>query len=194
MSNYAIFEVWKNSFKEQKLSAVYEHILDVLNLHDSSENIKRSIWKSARLLCLEIRRKWKECNRTYNIFLGKHKAWLDKDMKLDANVLEYLQSNQTGPSEKQRGRPQKPFEEATLKTKKQRVADLVTTRTCDELAFATELSLRQSKKGSCKNKESLSPLRALALYLDLGLTFRKYNILRSTMNGLHPDMLPSYYV
>lgn len=102
-------------------------------------------------------------------------------------------SDQATPVKKKRGRPQKLFEETNLLTKKRRVTDLITTRTCDELALAAELSLRQNKRESSGSKKSLSPLRALALYLDLGLTFRKYNILRSTMNSLNSDMFPSYY-
>lgn len=44
-----------------------------------------------------------------------------------------------GPS---RGRPQVDFENASIKTKKRRVKDLVSTRTSDEMMSAVQLSQR----------------------------------------------------
>ncbi|KAF2889180.1 hypothetical protein ILUMI_16993, partial [Ignelater luminosus] len=44
------------------------------------------------------------------------------------------------------------------------------------------------------SNERMSVEKALALYLDIGLSFRKYNILRSSINAIHPDTMPSYYL
>lgn len=44
-----------------------------------------------------------------------------------------------------------------------------------------------------KNQKCLSNSKALALYLDLDLSERKYIILRSVINELHPKCLPSLY-
>lgn len=44
-----------------------------------------------------------------------------------------------------------------------------------------------------ENQKCLSNSKALALYLDLDLSERKYIILRSVINELHPKCLPSLY-
>src|SRR5699024_8908295 len=73
---------------------------------------------------------------------------------------------------------------------KRRVEGLVKNHTTDELHFAA--SLAGPSKSSTEEK-SLSLLQTFALYLDLNLSVRKYNCLRSVVNSLHKDTFPSMY-
>ena len=72
------------------------------------------------------------------------------------------------------------------------MADLLDDRASSELVFAATLA--SEDKILTADHSAISPLRALALYMDLRLSFRKYNILRNTMNTCTPNILPSYYV
>ncbi|XP_054726789.1 uncharacterized protein LOC129236425 isoform X2 [Anastrepha obliqua] len=70
-----------------------------------------------------------------------------------------------------RGRPYVAFGESSEKTKKRRIEELVLKYTLEELSFA----------------------ETLALYLQLDLSQRKYNLLRSIINSVHSEFLPSIY-
>lgn len=65
--------------------------------------------------------------------------------------------------------------------------------TTEELSFAAQRSAEVSTSISqpVMKKTSLSPQQALGLYLDLDLSVRKYNILRSVVNSIHKDCFPS---
>lgn len=57
-----------------------------------------------------------------------------------------------------------------------------------------ELAVKKMKSGKEKEEEKrFSPSDALALYLNLDISERKYNILRKAVNVLHPNCFPSLY-
>lgn len=182
-----LFKTWHGVLKHEKQETIYIFLVQNLKLDNLSENISNNIGKWARLLNLEYQRKWDKSNRTLENFKRKHKTWLEKNISLPDEVISCLHP---GPSSKnKRGRPLKPFKEISLASKKRRVSDLVSSRCPEELAFAVE----QTAIPNETQQKSLSSISALALYLDLSLSFRKYNILRTTMNHLYNDILPSYY-
>lgn len=74
-----------------------------------------------------------------------------------------IEENQPGPS-RPRGRPRKPFDETSLKTKKRRVSEILAGRTSDELQFAADLAANTSVR---KEASSLPIHQVLALCLDL---------------------------
>ena len=111
------------------------------------------------------------------------------------------------------GRPKKPFEQSSYKTKKRRVADLVETRSLPELTTAVEVALRVSghRKAagvvknlsentednkvlqSVHNERLLTSDEALAYYIDAKLTSHAYKQTRKwTLRSGH-KVFPSYY-
>lgn len=91
-----------------------------------------------------------------------------------------------------RGRPQKDFENCSNKTKRRRVAELVSNNAPEELAFAANISRNSTLLNEDCNKR-LTPAQALALFVDLDLTDRKYIVLREMVNNLHKNCFPSLY-
>lgn len=66
----------------------------------------------------------------------------------------------------------------------------------NELIASTSASALQMANSKITNKGTekyLSVNRALALYIDLNLSTRKYKVLSSVINSVHKDCLPSYY-
>lgn len=100
-----------------------------------------------------------------------------------ANVSELLSSTL-----KKRGRPMKTFMDSSNKSRNRKVSDLIAKYSLAELELAV-----QKKREMLENQKCLSNSKALALYLDLDLSERKYIILRSVINELHPKCLPSLY-
>lgn len=64
----------------------------------------------------------------------------------------------------------------------------------EELQFAAQKSKRRSFSESYESSScGLTPSEALALYLDLDLSDRKYIVLRQKINSLHTNCLPSLH-
>lgn len=102
----------------------------------------------------------------------------------------------TIPRCKKRGRPMKAFGSTTVKTRHRRVAELVSKYSLEELEFAVETLKQRSHsvlQSPISNSKCLQLTKALALYMDLDLTERKYIVLRKAINELHPNCFPSLY-
>ncbi|CAH1099177.1 unnamed protein product [Psylliodes chrysocephalus] len=123
-------------------------------------------------------------------FLKDQRKWLKQEIYTTDTFVSYTESNRAQNShipKANRGRPQLPFQESSIKTKKKRVEKLVKNYTMEELFFATQQSSRLRSSGSEGKSKILSSEQALALYLDLNLTEQKYNLFRSAVNNLHPN-------
>ncbi|KAJ8950245.1 hypothetical protein NQ314_007950 [Rhamnusium bicolor] len=146
----------------------------------------------AEYFSLTAHSKWKQSSRVRSYLLKRHDKWLKQQSVLPTAVKAFLQQRVVATPGTSRGRPEIPFEESSIKTKKRRVADLLATRSPEELAFADKLSTSSSGSAERK-KDALSVAQALALHLDLDLSERKYNMLRSVVNAVHKDLFPSVY-
>lgn len=191
-----LFDIWKNTTTEKRESRIYQHILAVLDSDNTLEDaVKKKILNSVHWTCLEFKKKWKLCARSLPQFKKRYGTWLLQTFKVsnlkEQEIVQHVEL-QPGPSglHLQRGRPKKLFDECSLKVKKRKVKDLVTTRSPSELSLAAALSTGSSLNPSGK---SLNVEQALGLYLDLGLSYRKYGILKSVINNIHPETIPSYH-
>ena len=81
------------------------------------------------------------------------------------------------------------YKEGRDRTKKRRVNELVANTSAEQIQCAADIVNSQSNK---TNKQWLN-YQSLALFYDLGLTVRKYNRLRSVVNGILKHFFPSYY-
>jgi hypothetical protein len=189
------FEITENIAKKEKADVISNHIQDVYGLYDIPDHVKTSLLKSARFILMKITKKWNECHQTKNTFLSLYSDWLETEVKMDDSVLQYMLEPRPGTSGtcRQKGRPEKDFSELSTPSKKRRVDGLLKNTTRDELEFAAGVLRKSVPPLPSEESKSLSTLQALALYSDLGLSVRKYNILRTTVNNLHKDMFPSYY-
>lgn len=137
-----------------------------------------------KFYCCKINQKWAKCGRSYKIFVKQNSDWLAKPVQLPRNQETDDADISSSPAKPGMG-PHKPFNECSRKTKKGRVADLIN----EELAFADNLS----NSSSGDQVQVMTAAQALALNIDLDLSERKYNLLRTTLNELHPNLLPSLY-
>jgi len=146
------------------------------------------------MIDLMLKRNWAKCNRTRQFYLAKYKDWLNLPTQLPPRVTALI-AKKTEENVSV-GRPRKPFGECSRKSKKRRISDLLEVYRPEELQFAaTESEKRSSDQTiSVPRVTHLPAEQALALYLDLDLSERKYKLLRSVINSLHNDCFPSWYV
>lgn len=184
-----LFDKWASCSSNQVQELVH-FILDSLNIEDCPDDVSVNLTRACTYFDLTAKRFWKECHRNRGLVVKRHATWLNSDATLPEDLLELPDVLQIS---KHRGRPQLPFAEASAKTKRRRVEDLLKSRPTEELSYAAEVSGRLSSMKISENPTSLSPLRALALYFDLGLSERKYKLLRNVVNSVHPNTFPSLY-
>lgn len=172
------------------MAAVLNEIKSLLSLSDCSAKLEDDLLNISKYFCLSASKKWKNCNRTRDVFNKRNSKWLNTEVKLPKSIDFSLENKPTTSC----GRPRIPFEKASLKTKKRRVEMLVAQNSSEELHFAAERSRMSNIGTSLTKRKSLTNIEALALYLDLDLSVRKYNILRSVVNSLHQDCFPSFHI
>jgi hypothetical protein len=179
-------EIWISSKKTERILNIITKIQSFLNITECTDSVYDQIKKISEVYCLAISKKWKDCSRNKNYLLQRHHKWLNKEIQL----FDILSEETSIPSKSQlgrsRGRPQIPFENGSLKTKRRRVQDLVNSRSSDELCLAATLS-QKTLNAPDKTHPNLSPQDIIALYLDLDLSERKYLILRTFINSLHKN-------
>ncbi|KAF2904881.1 hypothetical protein ILUMI_01298 [Ignelater luminosus] len=155
--------------EKERESKVLEGVICILGVENCPAQLMTGVKAFVHWSCVDFKKKWVNCNRTFNLFIKKYQSWLNE--KVDINKSELankvgtevnnIEEPQPGSSGLSRGRPLKSFEEL-------------------------------SKIGDSNKRMSVE--KALAMYLDIGLSFRKYSILRSSINAIHPDTMPSYYM
>lgn len=133
-----LFEEWLKNVKSERVSRICAKVKINLHLEDCSEEVDAILKEEIRLFCLNVDRYWKQCHRNKTSFSQHHKIWLEQSFdytKIESKLKLYTKSKPC--SKTCRGRPQKAFEEASEKTKKRRVQELLN-KTSEELRFAAE--------------------------------------------------------
>lgn len=190
-----MLDSWISAPKKGKKNAVFEKIVQLLDISTNKKELRKAVLKSAGIFCAKMDTKWKKCHRTRSNLEKQQKKWLETEIFLCKSINQIRGTKQLKPSPGcSRGRPRKDFQESSQKTKIRRVADLVSNYSLEELSFAVQESSKQKNiTNTVATKKSLLLQDTLALFLDLDLSQRKYNLLRSVINNLHHDCLPSLY-
>lgn len=182
------------------------------NLDNLSETEKSILSECLRKFCLNVSKRWRECNRTYEKFLKKNESWLKQDFVWPCCVL--LSQPVKSASKKKR----KKFEDLSMKQKKRRT-DYLRQENVEELSFA--ITSKMSNCGNdnvnkifkfltqhpqhvekvrhfCENIEkyhrhSYSKEKSLAIYVSLKLSKNDYLTLRKSAELEGCFLYPPYY-
>lgn len=191
--------VWFEADKLNRKVAVFNEICSRLNLTDFNNEVEEKLMSCSKIYCLNLTRKWEEASRNRQRFNQRYKDWINSKLwipeRLTAATAVVPDNAEQPQPNRGPGRPRKSFDECSVKTKKRRVAEFAAGRTSHELKFAAGLvdNNNLSNQDQTPSTSSLTPHQALALYLDLDLSERKYNLLRSVVNEIHKDCFPSLY-
>ncbi|EZA54504.1 hypothetical protein X777_05483 [Ooceraea biroi] len=145
-----------------------------------------------------MEQRWTKSGRHRGRFLSANSSWLQGNLTFSDAVLHALPSTLQCVARNRPGRPQKAFEDCSLKVKKRKIKNLVETVSQEELSIATEMKLREAgKKDSASIVKELcvaSPKRdqALAVIVDANLSTHQYNVIRQVKN-INSKLYPPYY-
>ncbi|XP_067634314.1 uncharacterized protein [Eurosta solidaginis] len=173
---------------------------------------KEGLEEKIGLQYIMIERKWKVVYRNNSKFLSKHEKWLADKTFLD----EETPSTSTNPT---RARPTKPIEECSTYTKKSKLSDTTKAMATTHLSEALAIKYKKDEENvkshiteavalaspvrlmSIKNSiptppnalpRKYTPEEALALFIDIGLTMKKYIILRKSLLERNADIVLGY--
>lgn len=190
ITHETLFEKWRQLTAGSKTHGLYEFLRSFAEFENASALTCNKLLKFCTKFCSEAQIKWKKCHRNLKSFMAHHQSWLNKVPDIVANLR--ISENASSTSGAVIGRPVKPFDECSKKTKRRRIQGLVTHHTTSELSFAANVSAGSDSVPDTDGK-CLSAREALSLYVDLDLSERKYSVLRSTINSIHPNCFPSLY-
>ncbi|CAH1962303.1 unnamed protein product [Acanthoscelides obtectus] len=183
--NRDLIDVWIEAPRGNRKQVVYEKILSLIDITDEpSKHLKSNIMKCSQLFGLKMANKWQKVGQSRNRLLQNQVYWLDKIIYRINNDSEENTSSdeEQEPPCRSVGRPWVPFEEASKKTKRRRVAELTTDRFANELQFALNVVSGSNHSEVSPQIFSFSTAEALALMVNLDISVRKYLLLRSVIN------------
>lgn len=148
----------------------------------------------------ELKRKWTAAYKKQDVFLQNNHKWLQ-------GTLEFPE-----PSARSTGRPKKPFDMSSDRSKLRKTKELRSSTSCYELLFAAQTQLQVAGKRDAaqvlKNIETtptrakkykkayarsllestsqITPLQALAMFIEAGLSRYQYEVVRQSKKGLYP--------
>ncbi|KAH9632262.1 hypothetical protein HF086_002897 [Spodoptera exigua] len=132
------FEEWLKHEKDKRCDRLFEFISTKFNFSDITEECEREIKMKLASISSKIATRWVSSGKSKERFLNKNKLWLE-GQEIEFCVRSTLPQPSTSTAELSRpGRPRKDFEDASFKTKKRRVEDLVQSRSVGELMTAAE--------------------------------------------------------
>lgn len=187
--------------------------VEKLNLDNLNEIETCVLSERLRKFCLNVSKRWRGCNRTYEKFVKRNESWIKKDFAWPSFV-----SRPVKLASKVIQKKRKKFEDLSLRQKKRRTISL-RQENVKELSFAIT-----SKMSNCENKDvnkifkflsqhpqhvekvrhfceniekyhrhSYSKEKALALYISLKLSKNDYLALRNSAEHEGCFLYPSYY-
>ncbi|CAH2006535.1 unnamed protein product [Acanthoscelides obtectus] len=133
--NRDLIDVWIEAPRGNRKQVVYEKILSLINITDEpSKHLKSNIMKCSQLFGLKQMAE----SRTIS------ESTFTKSDKIIYRINDESEENTSSDEEQEPpcrsvGRPRVPFEEASKKTKRRRVAELTTDRSANELQFAVNV-------------------------------------------------------
>lgn len=214
MKRKDVFELWRQTKKDEKCRSVVEFIASENNTGVSRRELEMFVSN----LLGRMKAKWEKSKRCYSKFLQQNAVWLEETIAIPFDLQANVASTSSVREPSRLGRPIKPFEECTTKVKKRKLKELLETKSPEELALANEMSLRSSGKRDAaklvkelsvsspgratslkqaKNMirdQKLTPEKALSLIIDAKLSVHQYNTIRQSAKDEGSDLFPPYYL
>ena len=162
----------------------------------------------------EFRQRWQKASRKEVVFLSKNEVWLNSRVSFEEEKTHESEKNVTTASIQ--GRSSSSFAESSERSKRRKTEEVRAKLGCDELAYATQMSLRAAGKvdashvlkdifksspsKSLKHRRAFKQVRekrlsshdALSLIIKGKLSKAQYNLMRSMSLQNNSILYPAY--
>lgn len=180
---------------DEKMDLADQHLL---SRNQYTEELKQVYKRQMSRLKAALRKMWSSSSRTHEKFIKKHGTWLQGSFQIP------IPATLSTPSSA--GRPRKSFVDSSERSKRRKTEQLRKDVEPEAIVFAAETCLTTSGKRSAATvlkdlksspkragkykkayrssleptKKSLTPLQALSIFADAGLTKSQYEIVRTS--------------
>lgn len=180
----------------KKLNFVENEIVNKYSFDDAE---KQEFLHKFSYIKSEIKSRWLAANRTEQVFLKRNHDWLQGTVEIPDKKKEKV------------GRPSKSFEDSSARSKRRKTKPLREVNTAEELLYAGQMNLRKSGnlegakvvaditktptrgakyrkafKVAERLRRQLTPVQALALFIEANLSRKQYEIIRNSDKKLYP--------
>jgi len=179
--------IWENTDRSKAhINIIMENIEKKYNFNDIQLNqIRRKV---SSIFISQYHRYWKTARRTQSKFEEKNRFFMKSYFEIEFKKINLIStcskditsnSKQLDPNLRGRGRPRKSFENSSRQTKKRRFKELQSKYSQEELINAIVSPNNTQDFNKSKNKFSKDLINGtLVLYMDMGMTRKKYEHLR----------------
>lgn len=124
-TNNDLFLELRSSKKDlSDYKSLFNIIVHKLKLKNLSEEENVILKESLRKFCINLSKKWKECQRTFDVFLKRNQLWLSGNFVWPDNIFSTRSSSSAYAKCKDRLTQRKQFKELSKKQKRRRTDDL----------------------------------------------------------------------
>lgn len=202
MSRRSLYMIFKLSTKRKLNDKLLDMEHKLREITKCPESSFQTLTYDLKHFKSELKVRWSASNNTETRFLQKNETWLDNEIKVH---------NWSTLSISKQGRPDKPFQELSDRSKRRKTQELRHQVSVQELTYAASVSQRQSGNIDAskiikevtatptrakKIRKALrvqnvpvkkhSPSEALALFVECDLTKRQYEILHESNKSIYP--------
>lgn len=214
ISKTEFFEEWVKHSKSDRNTALFMFVSQQHDLNGITEASVKEMKTSISRLSAKLSEKWEASSRTRDRFLASNAKWLGGEDIIFNVSCDLAEASTSSNSLQSPGRPLLvDMSNASAKTKRRRVDDLVQSRTSEELLAAAEIASRQSGKRnvaklirevsespekfktrkSCDQQRCLTSDEALAYYIDSKSTSHAYKQTRKWSMMAGHQVFPSFH-
>lgn len=206
--------------EEMRKQYILDYLCSVFDLSEDEDGRKELSDYMRKHFFPVYFKKWRECRRINERFLHNNKTWLEKKIAFPPRVYRNLPSTSSGHTtlhDISRGRPQKPFDKSSERSKRRKTETLRANTDLTQLSFATAMSFRASNndaaaeliqeannptiakdilhkwKSDNKRLTKLSAEEGVSLIITAHLTKQQYSLIRSAAKEHNHDLYPSYH-
>lgn len=202
----------------QDIIAVLES--NIADKHGKSVHISDDLKKTLAILMTKLRSKWDDASRKTDRFFKNNEQWLKGEIhfptSISVNAETAAQDIPDESTSRDRGRPFKSFDTSSDRSKRRKTEEIRKTFTADELAYATQMSLRSTGNLEAakvvkdvsstsptraakyvtafqsKMEETFTPDEALSLMLESKISKQAYQTTRNEAKKKGCKLFPSY--
>lgn len=136
---------------QNRTDYLLQFILQKLNLTDCSLQAQQDLMHSIRVFICIVSKMKAKIRKDSDTFMIKSKSWLDKEFKIPDSVLRLCRNSNSNRSSFSVGCPTVSFDNANNRTKRRKVAKLLSSNSLTEVVSATCTGIRRGGKKIAKH-------------------------------------------
>lgn len=204
-----LYEALQNCQPSFRVEFLKNFIFNKMSISECSHSAEKDLYNCIHVFLSKITQRKSKLRKSSDAFVETSKLWLEKEFVISNSLLCKNTTKTTElASSSKIGRPKVAFEDASLRSKKRKCSELLSSHSLEEIASTTAMALYKKGKRQVASfvaevisSESIpkqsekcqySDDQALSLFIEGKFTKFQYNLMRSQAKELGSNLYPSY--